>query len=103
MILLSGPAPLGIAPLLVAVEKSQTELDGLDIVELVRRMCGTPCFPPPPNPIMRERERMHGCVKKKIPPFLDVHEGSAFILDYLLPVGGEINSHLEDNPPLLRV
>lgn len=33
VILLSGLAPLGIASLLVAVEKTQTELEGLDIVD----------------------------------------------------------------------
>lgn len=33
VILLSGPAPLGIASLLVAVEKTQTELEGLDIAD----------------------------------------------------------------------
>lgn len=49
VILLSGLAPLGIASLLVAVEKTQTELEGLDIVDgrvLVRRVSGTLCFAP---------------------------------------------------------
>lgn len=62
VILLSGPAPLGIASLLVAVEKTQTELEGLDIVDGAAGEEGVwDALPRPPDPV-EAAERMHGFV-----------------------------------------
>lgn len=81
MFLLSGPAPLGIASLLVAVEKTQTELEGLDIVDGGAGEEGVwdaPLRPPDPG---EAGERMHGFViandwEKKETAFLSLCVGS---------------------------
>lgn len=66
-ILLSGPAPLGIASLPVAVEKTQTELEGLDIVDGSAGEQGVwdaPLRPPDPG---EAAETMHGLVDRQPP------------------------------------
>lgn len=85
VILLSGPAPLGIASLHVAVEKTQTELEGLDIADGGAGAEGVwDALPRPPDPV-EAAERMHGFViasdckrktKKKQTAFLYVRVGS---------------------------
>lgn len=98
VILLSGPAPLGIASLLVAVEKTQTELEGLDIADGGAGEEG-----------VWDALRMHGfviasdCKKKnqKKQHFCMCVWALHLIYDYLLPVYAKINSHILDNPSLL--